>query len=143
MSSRVNVDQRPTVLRVLSGGGLLYGLFQGGRDFTRGMGPLYHQAALTLERTTGSFDPSSYINQCLKSAVCYGSYVQAGLQNMSDMAFSIDLTLIIWGLGMFLYAVSWKPELGMLRATRMRSQQQLTLVPQQSCVAPSGQSSRV
>lgn len=135
MATRVNIDQRPRIMQFLGGTVLMASLLYGTQSFLKNTAQFQGQVRVRLIQKTGDYNGFQYAGECLKSRRCMTAYFTAWAKYTPENELALYFTGTLWGAAMTLVGSAWKPEMNMLRATRMRSWAQFNL-PDKSAVAP-------
>jgi hypothetical protein len=138
MVTRVNIDQRPRLMQFAGGVLLMGALLYGTQSFLKDTSTLYQAARQQMRQQVGKFNDFGYIGSCVKSKACLGAYVSLWSRTTPPQEMAAYLTGVLTGSLFLLFGAAWKPEMAMLRATRMRSWREFKL-PEKSVALPGRQ----
>jgi hypothetical protein len=135
MATRVNIDQRPRVMLFLGGTILMASLMYGSQSFIKHTAQFQGEVKRRVIQQRGTYNSLTYLGDCVKSRPCVAAYFMTWTGSTPINELALYPTGLLWGAVMLLAGTAWKPELSMLRATRMSSWAQFNL-PQKSAMPP-------
>lgn len=135
MATRVNIDQRPRVMQFMGGTVLMASLMYGSQSFIKHTAQFQGTVRQRIIQTQGSYNSFTYLGDCVKSRACVSAYFTTWTGGTPANELALYPTGLLWGVVMLLAGTAWKPELSMLRATRMSSWAQFNM-PEKSATPP-------